>query len=280
MVETQTLQPGVEMRQLCSDLLSQHLQLYIKLPMTYESSDATYPVLYVTDANRSFPLYSTPSLVFETPGFGADEIIIVGVGYRTDPDRLKALVQWAAWRTRDLTPVRREEAEQGWARNLSAMLNGERVVVETGGARRFLRCLLEEVIPFVETSYRVSRTDRGLAGYSYGGLFTLMALFDAPQSFTRYYSGSPSLWDAVFDAEEAYAATHTDLPARLFITATSREAELLERLDRLVQRLRGRSYPGLDLSLSVLEGENHVTGMPAAACRALVALYYAKITQM
>ena len=63
-----TVQPGVEVRELHSQLLDQDLQLYVKLPWYYDRADATYPVLFALDANRSFPLYSTTSLIHETPG--------------------------------------------------------------------------------------------------------------------------------------------------------------------------------------------------------------------
>lgn len=36
--------------------------------------------------------------------------------------------------------------------------------------------LSAEIIPFVEANYRTTPGDRGLAGYSTGGLFTLDAL--------------------------------------------------------------------------------------------------------
>jgi uncharacterized protein len=269
-----TFQPGVEIRDLHSHLLDQDLQLYVKLPWTYDRGDAAYPVLYALDANRSFPVYSTMSLIYETPGARAEEILIVGVGYQVDSDRIRGLAQWAAWRTRDLTPVRREEVEQTWRGRLAPLLGGEEMPVQTGGAPRFLEALREEIIPFVEANYRISPADRGLAGYSYGGLFALYTLFHAPELFRRVFAGSPSMWEALFAYEQEYAARHDDLPARLFITAGEQEAELLERVQRMVDRLRSREYPGLKMLTHVFEGEGHVSAGAAAISRALRVLYY------
>jgi predicted alpha/beta superfamily hydrolase len=269
-----TTLPGVEVRDLHSHILNQELQLFVKLPWTYERSDRTYPVLFALDANRSFPIYSTTSLIFETPGGNAPEILIVGIGYRVDRDRLRGLAEWGAWRTRDLTPVRREATEQGMSRTLAAILEGEIPEVRTGGAPQFLQVICEEVIPFVEANYRVRPDDRGLAGYSYGGLFGLYALFHAPNTFTRTFCGSPSMWEPLFDYEESYAASHDDLKTSLLLTAGSRETERIERIARMVERLQSREYPGLEIQAHIFEGEGHASAGAAAISRALGVLYY------
>jgi predicted alpha/beta superfamily hydrolase len=250
------------------------MYLYVKLPRSYERTEDDYPVLYCLDANRTFPIYATTSLIYETPAFGAREIVIVGIGYKVDPDSLKGLAQWGAWRTRDLTPVNRPDVDSYWQEVLSKIpgVNGKSVL--TGGASRFLNCLQKEVIPFIEANFRVSRENRGLAGYSYGGLFVLYTLFHAPEAFQRYFAGSPSMWDVVFEYEQAYADTHTDLPAKLLMTAGSRETDLLERFQRMADNLESRGYPGLEIQTQIIEGEGHVSGGVSAISRALGLLYY------
>ena len=114
-------------------------------------------------------------------------------------------------------------------------MGGEEFQVQSGGAPRFLECLREEIIPFIETNYRASSLERGLAGYSYGGLFTLFTLFNAPQLFTSYFAGSPTMHKKLFEYEENYATTHGDMKARLFLTAGSNESDLLEPLRRMVE---------------------------------------------
>jgi len=271
------IQSGIEVKALHSKLMDQELELYIKLPWRYDRNDIAYPVLFTTDGNRSFPLYSTMSLIYETPGSGTQEIVIVGVGYKTDSDRIRGLVQWAAWRTRDLTPVRREAVEQYWNERLSAILGGEALSVKSGEASLFLRSLREEIIPFVEANYRVTSTHRGLAGYSDGGLFTLYALFHAPDLFTKYFAGSPTMYDQLFEYEENYAATHNDLKAKLFMSMGCLESDLLEPIQQMVERLRSRGYPRLELLTQVFEGEGHSSGYAAAVSRALHVLYYENI---
>jgi predicted alpha/beta superfamily hydrolase len=236
--------PGIEVQLLHSTILDRDLQLFIKLPWSYERSDQTYPVLFTTDANRSFPIYATTSLIFETPRPGIPEILIVGIGYYLDAVRLKGLAQWAVWRTHDLTPISRPEIDQWWAERLSPLLQGETIEVHSGGAEKFLSAIRDEIIPFIEANYRVSNEDRGLAGYSYGGLFTLYTLFHTPELFKRYFAGSPSMWNQVVVDEEAYGSIHTDLPAKLLITAGEKESELLGNLSPFINQL------GIKCSLS------------------------------
>lgn len=267
-------QPGVEVRQLHSQVLDQGMQLYIKLPLSYERSDKTYPVLYCLDANRSFPLYSTMSLIAETPGSNAQEILIVGIGYQVSDDRLRGLAQWAAWRTCDLTPERSKKMDAYWQERLSPLMGGEEIRVHSGGAHHFLRAIKEEIIPFIETNYRAASWGRGLAGYSYGGLFTLYTLFNATELFERYFVGSPTILEKLFEYEENYASGHGDMKARLLLTAGSKESDLLESLRRMVACLHSRMYPGLEVLTHVFEDEGHVSAMAASISQALRSLYY------
>jgi len=268
-------QPGIEVQSLHSEILQQDFELYIKLPWSYVTGDAVYPVLFTLDANRAFPLYSTMSLIYETPRTGAAEIIIVGIGYKVDEDRMIGLTQWAAWRTRDFTIERNKETEQFWKERLSAILGSEYQDVQSGGAAHFLTSLCVEIIPYVEKNYRVS-SDRGLAGYSYGGLFTLYTLLHAPELFKRYFAGSPTMWEKLFEYEEQYASVHDDLAAKVFITEGGLESDLHEPLQRMVDRLRGREYPGLELQTYVFEGEGHSSAYAASVSKALRVLYMYK----
>ncbi len=118
-METSPLLPGVGLHKLFSSILDQDLCLYVKLPRSYERTEDDYQVLYCLDANRSFPIYATTSLIYETPAFGTKEIVMVGIGYTVDPDNLKGLAQWGAWRTRDLTPVNRPDVDSHMQKVLS-----------------------------------------------------------------------------------------------------------------------------------------------------------------
>jgi predicted alpha/beta superfamily hydrolase len=267
--------PGVDTLHLRSQILQRDLELYVKLPWRYHLSPVSYPVLFCLDGNRSFPLYATTSLIYETPGASTREIILVGVGYRLDNDRLKGLAQWAAWRTHDFTPVEREDVNQFWKQRLAGLVGEGELEIQSGGAAQFLDALRSEIIPYIEAGYRVTARERGLAGYSDGGLFVLYTLFNAPQLFSRYFAGSPSMWAQLFAYEEIYAANHTDLAARLFLTVGERETDLLEPVQRMAVRLRARCYLGLEVLTHMCADTGHVSSYAASVSRALAVLYNA-----
>jgi len=262
------IQPGVEVRELRSNLMDHDYLLYVKLPWNYDRDDTTYPVLFSLDGNRAFPFYSTMSLIYETPGFNREETIMVGIGYKVDSNRIAGLADWAVWRTHDLTPERDEEVERFWKERFSDLLDGGDREILTGGAPRFLHSIQEEIFPFIESNYRVSSTQRGLAGYSYGGLFALYVLFHTPDMFSKYFAGSPTMWDQLFKYEEDYSSAHDELNARVLITGGSLELDLIIQIERLVELLRLREYPGLELEFNIFEDEGHVSAYPSFVSRA------------
>ncbi|MGD8633169.1 MAG: alpha/beta hydrolase-fold protein [Anaerolineales bacterium] len=273
MINKSKLQPGVEIGELESRLLDRDYLLFIKLPWNYDHEDAEYPVLFCVDGNRSFPFYSTMSLVYETPGTSREDIVVVGIGYKVDEDRISGLADWAAWRTYDLTPERDEGVENFWTKKLSSLTNDDDREVETGGAPIFLHSIHEEIIPFIESNYRISASRRGLAGYSFGGLFTLYALFHEPKMFSNYLAGSPTMWDQLFDYEQDYAIRRDDLETSVFLTAASLEHELVARLERMVELLRSPKYPGLKIDYKIFEGEGHASAYPSFVSNALLSFY-------
>jgi predicted alpha/beta superfamily hydrolase len=151
------------------------------------------------------------------------------------------------------------------------------IVVTSGGASMFLKFICDELIPFIESNYRVDSQDRAILGYSHGGLFTLYVLFHSPGTFQRYFAGSPSIWwdnTILFKYENEYASTHKDLPAKLFICAGSLESEpMLENMNKMSKRLRSRNYPSLELETYIFENETHASCYAGAISRALRVIY-------
>jgi len=86
------------------------------------------------------------------------------------------MADWADYRTRDLTPVNEPSTDEYWNKSLSE-ITGREFNVKSGGSDKFLDFIAKELIPFIESNYRVSTGERCLGGYSYGGLFSLYTLF-------------------------------------------------------------------------------------------------------
>jgi predicted alpha/beta superfamily hydrolase len=264
--------PGTELRTFHSKILNQDLQIYVKFPLSYFKTTIAYPVLFSLDANLIFPLIANIASLLELPERSIPEIVFVSIGYK-----IKGMEDWFAWRTRDLTPTVREREEKWWQKWLSQMYNRDDFVVQTGGASKFLDVIRKELISFVESNYRVSSLDRGLLGYSYGGLFALYTLFQYPETFGRYFAGSPTIdYDegVLFKFEERYASTHSDLKASVFMSVGSLEDDAtIESMKKMVTRLQSRNFQNLKLESHIFDNENHESCVAAAIARGLRILY-------
>jgi len=265
--------PSTEMHAFHSEVMDQDFLIYVQLPLDFNpTADRKYPVMYATDGNRSFPLLANISTMMGFPPTGLPQVIVVGIAYE-----IGSMADWAAWRTRDLTPTVNRGTEAYWEGLLERMTGDTAIRVSTGGAGVFLSFISDELIPFIEDTYPVSADDRALAGYSYGGLFTLFALFEKPQLFNRYLAGSPSLHfdnEVIFRLEEDFAGRKPDPGGMLFLSAGEMEgAEVISRLEKLEKTLRARGYPNLEISSFIADGEGHRSAVPSSLMRGFSTLY-------
>jgi predicted alpha/beta superfamily hydrolase len=264
--------PNTEMRRLYSRIVNQEFCIYVQLPYDYFSdSISVYPVMYITDANRSFPLVANISTILGFPKRDFPEVIIIGIGYD-----IKGMEEWGALRTRDLTPTSVTEVDQD-TEKLIFKMSGREIDVKSGGASKFLDFIVQELIPFIETNYRVSKTDRILGGYSFGGLFAVYALFHKPEYFNKYFAGSPSLYydnRISFQHEEEYAQKNKDLDAEIFFSVGGLEdSVMISDMEKMVTILHSRNYPSLKIESHVFENEDHRSCYAVAVMRAFKILY-------
>jgi predicted alpha/beta superfamily hydrolase len=198
-----------EVRAIKSSSTGRDYDIYVGLPGGYaQNQGKKYPVLYVLDGQWDFKLLESiyGGLLYDQ---FVPEMIVVGITYSGDsPD-------YGALRAMDYTPIY------------------DRYVTGSGGAPQFLAFVKQELIPFIETNYRADSSQRVLMGSSFGGSFTLFAMFSEPGLFSGYVAASPAVdfgQRAVFQQEAAYASQHKDLPVRLFLSVGS-----LEQLAQPVQ---------------------------------------------
>ncbi len=153
-----------------SEVLGEERTILVRTPPGYEQDGLRYPVLYMTDGDAHLQ-HTAATVSFLARNNRMPEMIVVGVA-NTD-------------RTRDLTPTHVE--------HLSG--NPQARFPTSGGADKFLKFIETELIPHVESKYRV-QPYRVLAGHSFGGLFAVHAMLTRPELFNAYIAASPSLqWD-------------------------------------------------------------------------------------
>jgi hypothetical protein len=265
--------PNTEVRSLSSAIVDQVYRIYIALPFDYQTVNDHYPVLYISDANAMFGTVTETirmlQMFQEVP-----EMVIVGIGYPVNDFR-----QTLGLRARDLTPTE----DDAWNEGVKNLTHGDYEIDGTGGAANFLRFIREELKPYIESNYRIQTEDSTILGHSFGGLFGLYALLQAPDTFRRYVLSSPSIWwdrQALFEYEEAYASKHHDLPATVFISAGTLEESMLvpvrgvparfvTNVNDMASKLHDRGYENLALTHHVFEDENHFSGGPGAISRGL-----------
>ena len=218
---TEVTVPRTETFTLHSSAGERDYNIFVALPVAYAFSKRDYPVVYLLDGDLTF-IWAAEYSRWLSSGDILPETIIVGIDNSTR-------------RSRDLYPENQE------------------------GVDNFLKFIQEELIPYIDDNYNTKPTERTLAGISDSALFTLYALFHAPETFNRYIATTPSLSrdDLLFEYEDEYARDHADLPVKLFLSIGDREP--ITHLEELHKRLAGRNYAGLDMKMVILKDHGHVT---------------------
>ena len=143
-----------------SSYLKENRDILISLPDGYEKTDATYPLLILTDGKQNLK-HAIGSIELLTRTGSIPPIIVVGIVSTN--------------RTRDFSPTYSQTSPG------------------SGNGPNYLSFIEHEVIPFVEKNYRAHHF-RVLEGHSLGGLFAAYALMEKPDLFDAHLIMSPSFW--------------------------------------------------------------------------------------
>lgn len=239
--------PNSEVRTLKSTHTGRTYDIYVRLPDEYIPTEArTYPVLYLLDGQWDFKLLDSIYSGLYHDQF-IPEIIIVGITYAGENPNYDLL------RAMDYTPA------------------AENPVPGTGEAANFLAFLKEELMPLIETNYRVDPSDRMLMGSSFGGLFALDTLFTEPDLFRGYVAASPAVSFGnriIFKQEAEYAGRHQDLPVKLYLSVGELES-LAPPVKAFINVINERGYQGLTMETQIIAGERHASNKPEAYNRGL-----------
>lgn len=160
----ETISLGVY-RKVNSQILDEDRILQVHVPTGYESTEATYPVIYLFYSDWVEGYYS--QLVNDLYHLSIDRIppfILVGVEN--------------TYRYRDLLP---------WPRSADR-------ANEEGHADRFLSALLEEIIPFVDAEYR-TKPYRVMVGPQAAAVFGAYTLLESPEIFQAFILNDPCRFD-------------------------------------------------------------------------------------
>lgn len=264
--------PTGEARTITSEIVKDMTYvLNIDLPPGYKTSGKKYPVVYLLDAYEIWGLQvqTYQQLLFLNE---VQELIVVGISYPIDTEFYSGgLQEYLDTRARDFTPTHLpyEETVKKHGKGTAQYIR------VSGGGQSFLGFIEKELIPFIEKEYRADPENRGLFGYSLGGLFSTYAMLHKPGLFRNYFIGSPFLnWDDkvvyTFDRLEQLEETGDSINVYLSFGE-------LESSDGhhhpLKDYLEGQANPRVRLTSEVLLGETHLSGIGLAHSRALRRLY-------
>jgi predicted alpha/beta superfamily hydrolase len=227
---------GTEARTLFSTIRGREYHLSVALPDSYKTSPQAYPVIYVLDGDFNFGVAAGLTR-FSNWFRKVPELIIVGIGYDIEtPDEFVAL------------------------RDLDFDVPGLPGAASDSAPDLFLDALTQEIIPFINANYRTIPSDRCLQGYSSSGIFVLYALFQQPDAFQRYISGSAILkhtYDYWIQHDAQLAARDAGHPIQLYLSAGELEEDDIPNFQRFVACLEQGNYPGLTVSSEIYAGEGH-----------------------
>lgn len=258
--------PNTEARIVNTEKGAKPYKLFIYTPDAPAPKNG-YPVIYVLDGNSVFGTMIDEIRRRTVLKYG-DPAVIVAIGYPEDDP-------WNVRRWRDLTPWLPKDFKKDKEKNIPL----------PGGADDFLDIIKTHIIPSVEGDHNINPHRRTLAGHSFGGLFTMHAFFMKTGLFQNYAAASPSIWFAneqLFEEFEEYAIKHRKKPdtARLlmlpggceetpgecdparppapltddWIVKTGKMVSNSKKMYHKLHKLRGA-----DVSLRILEGENHTS---------------------
>ncbi len=223
---------GTQVLSINSQVVDQEYLLYINLPRNYNDTNRKFPVLFLLDAQWDFPLMQ--ALYGEQYYDGlVPDVVIVGITWGGENPNHDAL------RARDFTPSASGPTET------------------SGNAPKFLEFIKTELIPFIESNYRVTN-DRALTGSSLGGLFTLYAMFNETNLFTKYILTSPALQvdnGILGQIEKSFAEKNNDINARLYMAIGG--YEYVPMLQNFYDILKSRNYKNLKIGYKVIDGIGH-----------------------
>lgn len=224
-----------------SEIIARDYHVFVMLPNGYERlSEQHYPTVYVLDGGALFPLLVS-YYRYLNAGNEIPEVIIVGISYGSGS------YEGGNYRSTDYT-AETDEREY-W-----------------GGAGMFQSFLSDELIPYVERTYRSRLDRRVIFGQSLGGQFVLYTALTKPNLFWGHIASNPALHrNLPFFLQEDGAASSSDESSRLFVGSGSND-DPEYRLPALewIEHWSNKDDAPWQLETMILDGHSHMSAPPAS----------------
>ncbi len=236
-----------EVKTLDSKVLGEKRAILVHLPVGYNITTDSYPVLYLLDGKEHFMHAAGLADFLGTRG-AAPQMIVVAI-VNTD-------------RVRDFSHTKETKGI-----NLEKMAGG--------GAEKFLSFIEQELMPFVEQSYR-TQPYRILVGHSLGGLLATYTMLNHPGLFDAYIAISPYLaWDkeVIFRGMDEALAGRSGARGFFYATYGGLEGKEYDSTLRALRKTLARKAHGLEWLVTRMPDDDHGTIVHAAIYNGLRHLY-------
>lgn len=229
--QTITVQIGIR-DSIQSEILKETRKFIIYHPQGYDTSQKTYPILYLLDGSVERLQFFASMMNF----YFKDNSIIVAI-QNTNRDR-------------DMMP-----------------LNVPSYPVTKPGADNFLSFISNELIPYIEKNNRTNG-QRTLCGQSLSGVFALYALLTKPQLFDSYIANSAG-WYADMDyffsplVDKAFQSPKTYKDKIIFIANSEIDSydprkEILKSMDTFSKKVQDKLGNGVIYKYETYSKYGHV----------------------
>lgn len=222
-----------------SKILNEDRTLNIFLPISYNpDSTNSYPVIYLLDGSIDEDIIHMAGVV-QFNSFSwinrMPECIVVGIA---NIDR-----------QRDFTfPTRNEKDKDDFP--------------TTGKSSLFISFIKNELMPFIDQTYRTSGVNT-ISGQSFGGLLATEILFTQPEMFDNYLIVSPSLW---WDDESILnCKIESKLQDQRVFIAVGKEGEIMERVAKQLYEMLHSNLADNNISFMYMDDKSHGDALHMAA---------------
>jgi len=209
-----------------STILKETRYISIYLPDDYMYSESKYPVLYLLDGGTHLQHAGGAADFLSTQGHIPD-IIVVAI-HNID-------------RSRDFSPVHVDN------------------IPTSGGAKKFLGFLSDELVPYLDENYRTAGFNI-LLGHSFGGTFIGYTLLAKPKLFDAYLAVSPFLMYADnLVVNEASAKLKPFKDTKYFYMTVGNEDRYFETLEAYASIMKEKAGESVEFKYVKMPEEDHGT---------------------
>lgn len=215
--------------------LNKTRKVWALLPHDYNTSDETYPVLYLQDAqnlfneNSPFGNWQIDKKLAVMSDYGIGKIIIIAIEHA--------------------------EKERVLEYNVGKTLLGK------GQGKQYIRFLTDTLKPFVDKNFRTKpeREFTGIGGSSMGGLVSLFSGLIYPEVYGKLMIFSPSLW-VIPKIKFSFLDFFDPLETKIYLYAGGKESTtMVSHIKKFKKRLLKRDTlrEKMEIQLSINEQGKH-----------------------